>query len=100
MKNWIIEGAFDADERIEIVEDGGKGMIVCEMEPHDGENLDEWGEESIARARLIAAAPALLQALMKIRKDGYAASRQKVPTVLLACVAIAEEAICLAEMGK
>jgi hypothetical protein len=100
MKDWIMQGEFDADERIEIVADNGEGVIVAELEPHGGENLDEWDAESIARARLIVAAPVRLQALVKIRKDGYLSSCQKAPEVLLACVALAEAAIGFAETGK
>jgi hypothetical protein len=97
---WAIVGEFDADQRIEIVTEDGEGIIVAEMEPHDGVNLDEWGPESIARAKGIAAVPVFTIALDAIRKRAYGASLEEAHLAILDIANIAEEALLIAERGK
>jgi hypothetical protein len=63
---WRIEGGFDADTSISIVDEND--FEICELDPFDG----DWMPEEVQRARLIAAAPDLLGAckIVKAFLDG------------------------------
>lgn len=64
---WKIDGEFDAGVNIGILDADGNEILG--ISPMDGENLDEWGDLSIANARLIAAAPDLLEACRTLFED-------------------------------
>jgi len=90
---WRIEGNFDAEVSVVIYSDDNE--CVCEIEPF----LEEWTEAEIARVRLIAAAPELLDActttlafLDKLEansdpRDGLSEIRRKVHAPLRAKLA-------------
>ena len=58
---WTIDGGFDAGIDVGIIDAGGNEILA--VPPFDGEDLDEWGEQSLGNAHLIAAAPDLYAAL-------------------------------------
>jgi hypothetical protein len=57
-ERWEIQGKFDDECGVEIIVQREDGAFVCDVEPL----IDEWDDEQIARVRLIAAAPDLLEA--------------------------------------
>jgi hypothetical protein len=61
---WRIEGQFDAEVSIEIR--SATDVTICELEPF----IENWEVEDIANARLIAAAPELLQNLRRVLTAG------------------------------
>jgi hypothetical protein len=92
---WSLSGPFDDGIAVDLSKDD-ESLIFAEIQPTDGPDLDQWGQESIARAKALAAVPTLLDALNQIRKKGYAATFGVAPAVLLECVALAEEALRIA----
>jgi hypothetical protein len=94
---WSISGDFDDCMNVDLLD--GEGFPFAELSPTDGEGMDEWGAASQARAKAIVAVPSLLAALTAIREKAYNAPHDKAPGILLECLAIAEEALLVAE-GK
>lgn len=61
-EDWELSGEFDDETAVEVsVRDGIAPH--AEVYPTEGENLDQWGEDSQCRARLIANAPRLYRSL-------------------------------------
>lgn len=60
---WEIEGQFDDELGVEIV-NRGEERYICEVAPF----TEEWTDEEIANAHLIAAAPDLLEACKAAKK--------------------------------
>lgn len=58
-REWYVDGQFDADTTVEVRERDNPNDVVCEIAPAAG----NWTEPEIARVRLIAAAPELLEAV-------------------------------------
>lgn len=54
---WRVDAQFDSDVSVSILDEND--FEICEIDPFDG----EWTAEHIHKARLIAAAPELLEAL-------------------------------------
>ncbi len=59
--NWHLSGQFDADTTIEVVvgDVPGEEIAICAIAPIG----EEWSEEEIANARLLAASKRILEAL-------------------------------------
>ena len=59
--DWHLSGQFDAEVSVEVVvgDVPGEEISICELVPFD----DEWSEEEIANAHLIAASDKMLAAL-------------------------------------
>ncbi len=57
---WLINGEFDSEISVEIA---SAAWPICELDPV------EWSPEEIANARLIAAAPELLEACKLVSSD-------------------------------
>jgi hypothetical protein len=67
---WRIEGEFDADASVEIID--AVDWPICEIDPFDG----DWTEAEIAGVRAMAAAPELLAALKGMVADAEVVARR------------------------
>lgn len=63
---WRIEGQFDAEVEVEIL--NSFGFTICEIGPA----LEDWEPDEIANAHLIAAAPELLESLQTMTAFAHA----------------------------
>lgn len=82
---WRIEGQFDADTTVSIID--GNDFEICEIGPFDG----DWTKEEIARVELLKSAPDLASQLQEARAQLDAAL--KVKEQLLAALRRAESQI-------
>jgi hypothetical protein len=64
---WRIEGNFDADTGVSIID--RHDFEICEIGPFDG----DWETDDIGRARVIAAAPEVLSSVNRLMDELQAA---------------------------
>jgi hypothetical protein len=81
---WRIEGQFDAEVSIEILD--ADGNVVFDLEP---QSPDGWDEQSIRNAKLAVTAPELLEALKRAR-DGLSFDGQRYLAAIDAAIAKAD----------
>lgn len=86
---WTLHGEFDADVTVDIK--SADDRYVCELAAY----TDDWTEEEIANARLIATAPELLEACKAILASFHESVRSEqgldeFPTLKLVADAIAK----------